>query len=118
MRILLTGSNRGSGTCYCFGNWRVKRGKHDGKRFESVCSVSVFYSGSIFGSSVMFRTKAVYSILAGAAVMLCIGCMQLKTFCEMASGDFMDSEGKRIIFGFFGSIVSDCGGSKTVSAVH
>lgn len=30
----------------------------------------------------------------------------------------MDSEGKRIIFGFFGSIVSDCGGSKTVSAVH
>lgn len=28
-------------------------------------------------------TLAVYSILAGAAVMLCIGCMQLKTFCEM-----------------------------------
>ena len=82
------------------GNWRVKRGKHDGKRFESVCSVSVFYSG-LFWIIRHVSTKAVYSILAGAAVMLCIGCMQLKTFCEMHPEILWIQKEKRIIFGFF-----------------
>ena len=53
---------------------------------ESVLKVFVPF---LFSTAVYFwiirhvSTKAVYSILAGAAVMLCNRCIQLKTFCEM-----------------------------------
>ena len=64
----------------------------------------------LFSTAVYFwiirhvSTKAVYSILAGAAVMLCIGCMQLKTFCEMHPEILIYSEGKRIFWLFLGAL--------------
>ena len=81
MRILLTGVTEAVVLVIVLGIGELK----EGSMMESVLKVFVpfcFYSG-LFWIIRHVSTKAVYSILAGAAVMLCIGCMQLKTFCEM-----------------------------------
>ena len=82
MRILLTGVTEAVVLVIVLGIGELK----EGSMMESVLKVFVPF---LFSTAVYFwiirhvSTKAVYSILAGAAVMLCIGCMQLKTFCEM-----------------------------------
>ena len=82
MRILLTVVTEAVVLVIVLGIGELK----EGSMMESVLKVFVPF---LFSTAVYFwiirhvSTKAVYSILAGAAVMLCIGCMQLKTFCEM-----------------------------------
>ena len=117
MRILLTGVTEAVVLVIVLGIGELK----EGSMMESVLKVFVPF---LFSTAVYFwiirhvSTKAVYSILAGAAVMLCIGCMQLKTFCEMHPEILWIQKENVLSLAFFGSIVSDCGGSKTVSAVH
>ena len=82
MRILLTGVTEAVVLVIVLEIGELK----EGSMMESVLKVFVPF---LFSTAIYFwiirhvSTKAVYSILAGAAVMLCIGCMQLKTFCEM-----------------------------------